>query len=204
MNENETPLTIGATEDTGKRPAKARKKTPAKKAVKLKKSGTKTGAAKKPAPKAGKSKTSGAKKPGKSKKAVPAKVGKKTAAAPSKKVPSSGKKPGKSAAGSVKASRKSASSVAPTVADPSTAVPVQTYGISRIDQPAKKNHGFYVRLGKKDSGLITKFFSDKKLGSAKKALAAATAFRDEQFALLPDKLKLRAAKPRKPYTRKAA
>ena len=45
-------------------------------------------------------------------------------------------------------------------------------GISRIDQPEKHNHGFYVRLtraGKTHSA----FFADKSHGGREKALAAA-------------------------------
>jgi hypothetical protein len=45
-------------------------------------------------------------------------------------------------------------------------------GISRIDQPKKHNHGFYVRLtrqGKTHSA----FFADKSNGGREKALAAA-------------------------------
>jgi hypothetical protein len=48
----------------------------------------------------------------------------------------------------------------------------RTPGISRIDQKAKHNHGFFVRLqrwGKTHSG----FFTDQKHGSRKRALAAA-------------------------------
>jgi hypothetical protein len=50
--------------------------------------------------------------------------------------------------------------------------------ISRIDQPSKKHHGFYVRVvfrGKQHS----KFFSDKKYGGGEAALEAAIKYRDE-------------------------
>lgn len=50
--------------------------------------------------------------------------------------------------------------------------PKSTPGISRIDQPEKHNHGYFVRLyrwGKSHSA----FFSDKKHGGKANALAAA-------------------------------
>lgn len=49
-----------------------------------------------------------------------------------------------------------------------------TTGISRIDQPSKHNHGFYVRITRKGKQ-FAKFFSDKKNGSKSKALEAAKA-----------------------------
>lgn len=45
-------------------------------------------------------------------------------------------------------------------------------GISRIDQPSKHNHGFYVRLTRAGKQ-FSKFFSDKKTGGKAKALNAA-------------------------------
>lgn len=51
-------------------------------------------------------------------------------------------------------------------------------GISRIDQPEKHNHGYFVRLtrwGKTHSA----FFSDKKYGGQEQALAAAQEHRRE-------------------------
>jgi hypothetical protein len=50
--------------------------------------------------------------------------------------------------------------------------------ISRIDQPHKKHHGYYVRVvfrGKQHS----KFFGDKKFGDEEAALAAAIKYRNE-------------------------
>jgi hypothetical protein len=47
-------------------------------------------------------------------------------------------------------------------------------GISRIDQPEKHNHGFYVRVTR-NCKQFAKFFSDKKSGSKNKALIAAKA-----------------------------
>jgi hypothetical protein len=73
--------------------------------------------------------------------------------------------------------------------------PRPNYGISRIDQPAKKNHGWYVRITFK--GVINqKFFSDKTHGSKPKALKAAQEHRDELVAQLPEARQLSAAKKR--------
>lgn len=58
------------------------------------------------------------------------------------------------------------------------------YGVSRIDQPEKKNHGWYVRVtfkGKTDQ----KFFADKGHGSKSKALKAAQEHRDTLVTKLP-------------------
>lgn len=58
------------------------------------------------------------------------------------------------------------------------------YGISRIDQPEKKNHGFYVRVTNK--GVTQqKYFPDKANGGKTKALKAAQEFRDKLVAKLP-------------------
>jgi hypothetical protein len=79
--------------------------------------------------------------------------------------------------------------------------PRPMYGISRIDQPAKKNHGWYVRVTFK--GVITqKFFSDKTNGSKPKALKAAQEHRDELVSHLPESRQESAAKKR--ATRKKA
>ncbi len=61
---------------------------------------------------------------------------------------------------------------------------MKNYGISRIDQPKKKNHGWYVRItyaGKSHS----KFFSDKLLGGKKKSFEQAREHRDKLFSRLP-------------------
>lgn len=58
------------------------------------------------------------------------------------------------------------------------------YGISRIDQPEKKNHGWYVRVtfkGKTEQ----KFFADKAHSTKPKALKAAQEHRDHLVTLLP-------------------
>ncbi|MDD5261337.1 MAG: hypothetical protein PHD76_05750 [Methylacidiphilales bacterium] len=48
-------------------------------------------------------------------------------------------------------------------------------GVSRIDQPEKHNHGFYVRLTARKKH-FSKFFSDRKHGGKAKALVAAKKF----------------------------
>ncbi len=58
------------------------------------------------------------------------------------------------------------------------------YGISRIDQPEKKNHGYYVRITHK--GVTTqKYFPDKASKGKTKALKLAREFRDKLVATLP-------------------
>ena len=76
------------------------------------------------------------------------------------------------------------------------AVTRPNYGISRIDQPDKKNHGYYVRIthnGKTQQ----KYFPDKACGSKTKALKAAKEFRDKAFAKLPKARREAAAARRK-------
>jgi hypothetical protein len=48
----------------------------------------------------------------------------------------------------------------------------RTPGISRIDQPAKRNHGFFVRL-QRQGKTHSAFFTDQRHGGRKKALTAA-------------------------------
>jgi len=70
------------------------------------------------------------------------------------------------------------------------------YGITRIDQPEKKNHGFYVRIthrGKTQS----KYFPDKSLGGKTKALKAAREHRDALVAKLPKYKQEAAARKRR-------
>jgi hypothetical protein len=50
--------------------------------------------------------------------------------------------------------------------------PSSTPGICRIDQPAKHNHGFFVRLRRRGK-IHSAFFTDKKHGGRAPALAAA-------------------------------
>lgn len=50
--------------------------------------------------------------------------------------------------------------------------PSATPGICRIDQPAKHNHGFFVRLQRRGK-IHSAFFSDKNHGGRELALAAA-------------------------------
>lgn len=73
--------------------------------------------------------------------------------------------------------------------------PRPTYGISRIDQVEKKNHGWYVRITVK--GVVTqKFFSDKTNGGKAKALKLAQVHRNELVAALPPNRQLAASKKR--------
>lgn len=138
MKKKTTPAdcTIGATEDTGKRPAKKKASIPAA-------AGLSTAA-------------SSVKKPKKS-------TGRKSATTPSKDV------------------------------DIASLKPQPLYGISRIDQPSKKNHGFYMRL----TGYSPKFFPDKKNGGRSKALLLAKGERDKLFPTLPVKLQKIGSRKRK-------
>ena len=70
------------------------------------------------------------------------------------------------------------------------------YGISRIDQPEKKNHGFYVRITNKGK-TSQKFFPDKSCGGKSKAQKMAKAFRDKIFKKLPKSRQSAAASRRK-------
>ncbi len=70
------------------------------------------------------------------------------------------------------------------------------YGISRIDQPEKKNHGFYVRITHRGK-TTQKFFPDKACGGKGKAQKMARAFRDKVFARLPKARREAAANRRK-------
>ncbi len=62
--------------------------------------------------------------------------------------------------------------------------PRATYGITRIDQPEKKNHGYYVRITHRGQ-TNQKYFPDKSLGGKSKSLSAARAYRDKLLAKLP-------------------
>jgi hypothetical protein len=69
------------------------------------------------------------------------------------------------------------------------------YGVSRIDQPEKKNHGWYVRVtfkGKTEQ----KFFADKGHGGKQKALKAAQEHRDHLVTKLPPNRQEAAARKR--------
>jgi hypothetical protein len=50
--------------------------------------------------------------------------------------------------------------------------PSRTPGICRIDQPAKHNHGFFVRVSRRGK-IHSAFFADKKHGGRKPAFVAA-------------------------------
>lgn len=62
--------------------------------------------------------------------------------------------------------------------------PRPMYGVSRIDQPEKKNHGWYVRVTYKGK-TEQKFFADKGHGGKQKALKAAQEHRDQLVTKLP-------------------
>ena len=61
--------------------------------------------------------------------------------------------------------------------------PSQTPGICRIDQPAKHNHGFFVRLQRRGK-IHSAFVPDKKHGGRAAALAAAEEYRRQLAAKL--------------------
>ena len=69
------------------------------------------------------------------------------------------------------------------------------YGVSRIDQPEKKNHGWYVRVTLKGT-TQQKFFADKANGGKNKALKAAQAHRDILVTKLPPERQEAAARKR--------
>jgi len=62
--------------------------------------------------------------------------------------------------------------------------PRPNYGITRIDQPEKKNHGFYVRITHRGKS-HQKYFPDKSLGGKPMALKAAKLFRDSLLDKMP-------------------
>ena len=79
--------------------------------------------------------------------------------------------------------------------------PRPNYGITRIDQPAKKNHGYYVRITHKGKS-YQKYFPDKACGGKNKALQAAQKHRDKLLAKMP-KYKQEAASRRKRKIKKS-
>lgn len=198
MNETETPLTVGDTEGTGDR---KKKKVPVKKPGKSTPRAAKSGTTGKGARPATKSKKKAAK-PTTKPKSGGSKPTKKKGGAAKKSAPSAprtggGKKPGKSGKGAA------SGSTGTTSVDTSKLTAHGDYGIARIDQPDKSNHGWYVRMGT-GAGKILKFFGDKKYGGKAKAKTAAIKFRNDSYAGLPDKLKLIGSKPMKKRARKAA
>lgn len=74
--------------------------------------------------------------------------------------------------------------------------PKKEYGISRIDQPEKKNHGFYVRVTHRGT-TQAKYFPDKSSGGKNKALDLARAHRDALLAKLPKAKREAAARKRR-------
>jgi len=79
----------------------------------------------------------------------------------------------------------------------SMVAPRANYGITRIDQPEKKNHGYYVRITHRGT-THQKYFPDKSSGGKAKALKLAKAYRDELLAQMPKaKQEMAARKKRK-------
>ena len=74
--------------------------------------------------------------------------------------------------------------------------PRPTYGITRIDQPEKKNHGFYVRITHKGKS-YQKYFLDKACGGRSRALKAAKVYRDKILSELPKSKRDAAARKRR-------
>lgn len=74
--------------------------------------------------------------------------------------------------------------------------PRPNYGISRIDQPDKRNHGYYVRITHRGS-TVQKYFPDQSNGGKEEALDKARAFRDSVIAELPTVKQRQAARPRR-------
>jgi len=79
--------------------------------------------------------------------------------------------------------------------------PRPNYGITRIDQPEKKNHGYYVRITHRGSA-HQKYFPDKASGGKTKALKAARAHRDKLLGKMP-KYKQEAAGKKKRRIKKS-
>ncbi|MDF1811477.1 MAG: AP2 domain-containing protein [Verrucomicrobiales bacterium] len=79
--------------------------------------------------------------------------------------------------------------------------PRPNYGITRIDQEDKKNHGYYVRITHKGKR-YQKYFPDKSNGGKSKALRAAKEYRDDILAKLP-KYKQEAASRKKRQIKKS-
>ena len=67
--------------------------------------------------------------------------------------------------------------------------PSQTPGICRIDQPAKHNHGFFLRVSRKGK-IHSAFFADKNHGGREQAFAAAQAHYEKLRAKLGLPLKI--------------
>ena len=61
--------------------------------------------------------------------------------------------------------------------------PFKTPNISRIDQPARRTHGFFLRAARQGE-IFSGFFSDKQYGGRAEALAAATEYRGKLLKIL--------------------
>jgi hypothetical protein len=66
-------------------------------------------------------------------------------------------------------------------------------GISRIDQPEKYNHGYYVRV-RRNGKTEAKFFADKGHGGKRAALRAAKEYETELISRAESKIKKKEAK----------
>ena len=67
---------------------------------------------------------------------------------------------------------------------------MRTRGISRIDQPAKHNHGYFVRLQRRGK-IHSAFFTDQMHGGRKRALAAAQKHYGKLLAKLGPPIRMR-------------
>jgi len=75
--------------------------------------------------------------------------------------------------------------------------PRPNYGITRIDQPEKKNHGYYVRITHRGK-THQKYFPDKASGGKTKALELAKEHREKLLSKMPRaKQEAAARKPRR-------
>lgn len=74
--------------------------------------------------------------------------------------------------------------------------PRANYGITRIDQPEKKNHGYYVRITHRGE-THQKYFPDKSSGGKSKALKLAKTYRDELLAKMPKQKQEAAARKKR-------
>ena len=75
--------------------------------------------------------------------------------------------------------------------------PRTNYGITRLDQDDKRNHGFYVRITYRGK-THQKYFPDKSSGGKKKAFTMAQDFRDDLLKKMPEyKQEMAARKKRK-------
>ena len=70
------------------------------------------------------------------------------------------------------------------------------YGITRIDQESKRNHGFLVRITHRGE-THHQYFPDKSNGGKRKALAMAKKYRDEVLSGMPKEKLEKISEPRR-------